>query len=150
MEVILFQPEIPQNTGNIIRTCSVTGTSLVLVRPLGFSLASRLLKRSGLDYTTDIRAVDSLEECLSPPFYFFSSKASTAYTEITFEKNAQIIFGSESSGLPHHLHEKWKQNFFSIPMLTDSRCLNLSNAVSIILYEAWRQLSFCFSKHTVS
>jgi len=150
MEVILFQPEIPQNTGNIVRTCAITGTHLSLVRPLGFSLSKRQLRRAGLDYWDYIEptCVDSLEEkCIQGlPFYFFSSKATTPYTEISFTQNSLLIFGNETSGLPALFFERWPHLFYTIPMKPGlNRCLNLSNAVSIVLYEAWRQLRFSFS-----
>ncbi|MCC5832946.1 MAG: tRNA (cytidine(34)-2'-O)-methyltransferase [Chlamydiales bacterium] len=139
MEVVLFQPEIPQNAGNIARTCAVTGTKLILIRPLGFSLSSRHLKRAGLDYWNDLdfRILDTLEP--AQPCYFFSTKATRPYTEIRFESNAQLIFGSESAGLPPAFHEGWGDAFYTIPMLPGARSLNLSNSVAIVLYEALRQ-----------
>lgn len=148
MEIILFQPEIPQNTGNIARTASVTGTPLTLVRPLGFSLSARQLKRAGLDYWEDvsINVIDSLEDHLQHPFYFFSTKGKKAYTEIVFEENAQLIFGSETAGLSPLFHEKWPDRFYTIPMRPQARSLNLSNSVAIILYEALRQRQFATLK----
>ena len=150
MKIILFQPDIPQNTGNIVRTCSVTRSSLSLVRPLGFSVSSRHLKSAGLDYwnEVEIEYIDNLEEQLlkeTKPFYFFSSKAKTPYTEISFNKDAILIFGSETSGLPDVFFEKWPEKFFTIPMATDARCLNLSNSVSIVLFEGLRQQQFAFT-----
>lgn len=151
MEVILFQPEIPQNAGNIARTCSVTGSRLTLVRPLGFSTSSRHLKRAGLDYWEglDVQIIDSLEEYLSAapeiPFYFFSTKGSHFYTEIPFETNCRLIFGSETAGLPLWIHEKWGHLFYKIPMRPATRSLNLANAAAIVLYEAYRQKQFLFS-----
>lgn len=147
MEIILFQPDIPQNTGNIVRTCNVTGTQLTLVRPLGFSTSSRMLKRAGLDYweETDIQYTDNLEEYLSKkatPFYFFSSKASQAYHEINYTPNDALIFGSETSGLPDTFIKRWPEKFVTIPMIPGARCLNLSNSVSIALFEALRQKDF--------
>lgn len=146
MKVILFQPEIPQNAGNIARTCSVTGTSLAFVRPLGFNFSSRQLKRAGLDYwdALDFEILDSLS--LKEPFYFFSTKGKRPYTEIAFSPDSHLIFGSESSGLPQEFHEKWAYHFYTIPMLSGSRSLNLSNAVAIVLYEALRQQHFNFQK----
>lgn len=144
IEVILFQPEIPQNTGNIARTCLAAGARLKLIRPLGFSLSSRLLKRAGLDYLNkiEVQVEDRLEPCLVKPCYFFSTKGKRPYTQINFELNSKLIFGSESSGLPVEYHEKWNEDFYSIPMMPDARSLNLSNAVAIVLYEAWRQHHF--------
>jgi tRNA (cytidine/uridine-2'-O-)-methyltransferase len=159
MRVILFQPQIPQNTGNIVRTCSVTRTDLTLVRPLGFSVTNRHLKRAGLDYWAGVR-VDFLDdlgpflENQSAPFYFFSSRAQHLYTEISYTPDSLLIFGSETSGLPKALHEKWPERFYTIPMYIkddakiareESRCLNLSNAVSIVIYEALRQQHFTMS-----
>jgi len=144
MEVILFQPEIPQNTGSIARTCAATGTRLTLVRPLGFSLSSRRMKRAGLDYWNKvaIQQIDSLDSYLKEPFYFFSTKATHPYTEIAFEKDALLVFGSESNGLPPEIHKKWPDHFYTIPMAKEIRSLNLSNTVAIVLYEALRQGEF--------
>lgn len=147
MEIVLVEPEIPQNTGNIARTCAATNTPLTLIRPLGFSLSDRQLKRSGLDYFShvQIQVLDSLEECLSQkkrPFYFFSTKATTLYTDISFDQESLLIFGSESKGLASWIHEKYKKHFCTIPLHANMRSLNLSNAVSIALYEALRQQGF--------
>ncbi len=150
MKIILFQPDIPQNTGNIVRTCSVTRSSLSLVRPLGFSVSSRHLKRAGLDYwnEVDIEYIDNLEEILlkeTRPFYFFSSKVDAPYTEISYTKETILIFGSETKGLPDIFFERWPERFYTIPMATDARCLNLSNSVSIVLFEGLRQQQFSFT-----
>ena len=149
MKIILFQPEIPQNTGNIVRTCSITGCDLILVKPLGFSTSSRMLRRSGLDYWNEINIeeIDNLETFLEnqiSPFYFFSSKAQNIYTNINYTKNSILIFGSETKGLPPLYKKKWQEQFAKIPMKKDARCLNLSNSVSIVLYEALRQQNFNF------
>ncbi|MFZ0565675.1 MAG: tRNA (cytidine(34)-2'-O)-methyltransferase [Chlamydiales bacterium] len=145
-EIILFQPEIPQNTGNIARTCAATGSSLTLVRPLGFSLSSRWVKRAGLDYLdkVEIKLVDSLEAYLQEKetFYFFSTKAKIPYSEIRFNHEAALIFGSESAGLPSSIHTRWPDRFYTIPMRPSIRSLNLSNAASIVLYEALKQNGF--------
>jgi tRNA (cytidine/uridine-2'-O-)-methyltransferase len=150
MRVVLYQPEIPQNTGNIVRTCNVTGSSLILVKPLGFSTSSRMLRRSGLDYwhEVDIKEIDNLLSFLeeeTSPFYFFSSKAEKWFTEIKYSENAILVFGSESHGLPDVFRMKWKEKFVKIPMRKGGRCLNLSNCVSIAIYEALRQQNFNFS-----
>src|SRR5690348_12782895 len=105
MKIGLFQPQIPQNTGNIVRTCAATNTSLLLVRPLGFSTASRWLKRAGLDYWDNVRIeeIDDLEGYLEKaehPFFFFSSKAKASYTEASYEADSLLLFGSETAGLP--------------------------------------------------
>lgn len=147
MEVILYQPQIPQNTGNIVRTCAVTGCRLVLVRPLGFSTSNRWLKRAGLDYWegVDVSFLDDLETYLDQetrPFYFLSSKASKTYSHISFDSSAIFIFGSETQGLPDYFWQKWPERFLSIPMIEGVRCLNLATSVGIVLYEAWRQQGF--------
>ncbi len=144
MQIILFQPEIPQNTGNIVRTCAATGASLILVRPLGFSLSNRYLKRAGLDYWDDvsISEIDDLAQFLdqtNDPFFFFSSKATKSYTDAPFSSNSLLIFGSETQGLPPHFHEKWPHLFYTIPMKPSARCLNLANSAAIVLYEALRK-----------
>lgn len=147
MKIILFQPQIPQNTGNIVRTCANTGNKLVLVRPLGFHTSNRRLKRAGLDYWegVDVTYTDDLVQYLESsdaPFYFFSSRATSLYTEINYTSDAQLIFGSETAGLPNELWERWPHLFYTIPKHPQARCLNLSNAVAVALYEAWRQQHF--------
>lgn len=147
MKVVLFQPQIPQNAGNIVRTCAVTGCTLTMVGPLGFSTSDRWLKRSGLDYWegVDVQIIDDLLNLLentSETFYFFSSKATTLYTEVKYTANSLLIFGSETSGLPDWVHERWPERLVKIPMVADARCLNLSVSVGIGVYEAWRQISF--------
>jgi len=148
MKIILFKPEIPQNTGNIIRTCFLTNTSLSIVIPASFSLSDKNLKRAGLDYFKDVNLekIDDLEKYLidKESFYFFSSKAQKKYTEVEYTKNSILIFGSETSGLPNIFFEKYSSNFVTIPMKENSRCLNLSNTVAIGLYEALRQNNFSF------
>lgn len=146
MIVVLYQPQIPQNTGNIVRTCAVTGSSLILVKP-GFSTSNRWLKRAGLDYWegVDVQVMDSLEELLKTtqrPFSFFSSKASKIYTEATFSRDELLIFGSETEGLPISFWEQWPDRFVTLPMQPEARCLNLATSVGIGVYEAWRQNHF--------
>ena len=147
MKIVLFQPQIPQNTGNVVRTCSVTACELVLVRPLGFSTSNRWLKRAGLDYWDEVAIsyTDNLVEYLAnsaSPVFFFSSKAQKVYSEVSYPKDCILVFGSETTGLPKELWERWPENFLTLPMTKDSRCLNLSNTVSIIIYEAWKQQGF--------
>lgn len=147
MEILLYQPEIPQNTGNIVRTCSVTRSALTLVKPLGFSVSNKMLKRAGLDYwdEVDILYIENLIEYLcssNRSFYFFSSKVETPYTDIAFTEDDILIFGSETSGLPEAIFSRWPEKFYTIPMAHNARCLNLSNSVSIVLYEALRQQQF--------
>lgn len=147
LKIILYQPQIPQNTGNVVRTCSVTGASLMLVHPLGFSITDRWLKRAGLDYWEGVSfsTLDNLEEFLqylettANPFYFFSSKATKDYTEVSYSPHCHLIFGSESFGLPPILLERWPECFVKIPMLPTARCLNLATSVGIAVYEAIRQ-----------
>lgn len=145
MKVILYQPQIPQNTGNVVRTCSVTGTDLILVGPLGFSISDRSLKRAGLDYWEGVSVVliDDLEHYLEScdSFYFFSSHAKKKYTEVSYVPSTHLIFGSESSGLPKHFLEKWPERFITLPMLPGKRCLNLATSVGIGVYEGLRQIS---------
>lgn len=144
MKIILFQPQIPQNTGNIVRTCSVTGTDLVLVKPLGFSTSDRWLKRSGLDYWEGVKVqmIDNLMEYLeqlSDPFYFLSSKAQQKYTDVQYTNKDALVFGSETAGLPEEFGKRWPEKFITIPMVQEARCLNLATSVGITLYEAIRQ-----------
>jgi tRNA (cytidine/uridine-2'-O-)-methyltransferase len=151
MDVILYQPQIPQNTGNIVRTCAVTGSNLILVRPLGFAATDRWLKRAGLDYWDGVNVIfiDDLESFLDQTtknFYFFSSKVSKPYSSINFNYDDLLIFGSETSGLPEIFFQKWPDRFITIPMVENVRCLNLATSVGIGLYEAWRQQHFTYSK----
>lgn len=145
MKVVLFQPQIPQNTGNIVRTCSATGTELALVHPLGFSTKSRHLKRAGLDYWDGVQ-VEEVEDFFSflkgNPCFFFSSKAKKLYTEAVFPKDAYLVFGSETTGLPDEIWQEWQEHFYTIPMQEEKRCLNLATSAGIVLYEALRQNHF--------
>jgi len=147
VQVVLFRPEIPQNTGNVVRTCAVTGASLTLVTPLGFSTCSRRLRRAGLDYWegVDVTIIDNLEKYLqetSRKFYFFSSKATKCYSDVSYQPDDLLIFGSETSGLPAHYYQQWEEHLVTIPMLPEARCLNLATSVGIVVYEAWRQQKF--------
>lgn len=149
MKIILFQPQIPQNTGNIVRLCANTGSELFLVRPLGFCTSSRKLKRAGLDHWEGVKVtfLDDLFDFLKQTgenFYFFSSKALPCYTEIDYTPTDILIFGSETSGLDPAFHLHWPERFYTIPQKEKSRCLNLANAVSVVLYESLRQKSFTF------
>ena len=147
MNVILFQPQIPQNTGNIVRTCAVTGSKLFLVKPLGFSVSDKWLKRAGLDYWegVEVNFIDDLKAFLENAqrrFFFYSSHATKHYTDVAYEEEDYLIFGSETAGLPRQFLELWPNLFYTIPQRKETRCLNLANAVSIVLYEAWRQQNF--------
>jgi len=142
MKIILYQPQIPQNTGNIVRTCSAAAAGLVLVRPLGFSTNSRHLKRAGLDYWdgVNVEEIDDLPAYLEgKPFYFFSSRAERSYTDAAYPSDALLVFGSENAGLPDSFRKRWPDRFFRIPMPGQARCLNLSCAAAIVLFEALRQ-----------
>ena len=149
MKIILFQPEIPQNTGNIIRTCSITNTTLIIVNPCSFSFSQRNLKRAGLDYINDVKIekIDDLDKYLENKdfFYFLSSKAKKSYADINYSKDSIFIFGNETSGLPVFFHNKYKERFLTIPIKQNARCLNLSNSAAIVLYEALRQNNFSFA-----
>lgn len=148
MKIVLFQPEIPQNTGNIIRTCSVTGTELILVRPLGFSTDSKQLKRAGLDYFEHVPVtyVDDFASFLGEQprqdLVFFSSKAPTLFSETAYHENSLLIFGSETKGLPEWIYDTYKDRFVTLPMLSGKRCLNLATSAGIGLYHALYQQSF--------
>jgi tRNA (cytidine/uridine-2'-O-)-methyltransferase len=129
MKVVLVHPQIPQNTGNIARTCAAANAKLVLVRPLGFSLSDRQMKRAGLDYWDRV-AVETIEDLdawligeKSRSVFFFSSKATASYTEASFTDDAILIFGSETEGLPEALWQKYPTRFFTIPMADGQRCL---------------------------
>ena len=149
INIVLVNPEIPPNTGNIIRLCSNTGYSLHLIKPIGFDLNDRQLKRAGLDYhdTAKVKTYDNLEQFIKivnpNRILATTSKVNKSYTTIKFKKNDAILFGSESTGLSQDIHNKiQKENIFNIPMKPNNRSLNLSNAVSIIVYESWRQHNF--------
>lgn len=148
LHVALVQPEIPQNTGNIARTCAATGTGLHLVKPLGFSLEDRYLKRAGLDYWNEVlvSCSDSFEELREKyggyTFFFASTKAGRAYSEVIYPKDSFLVFGKETAGLPEELLEANSETCIRIPMRPGIRSLNLSNSVAVILYEVLRQQGF--------
>ena len=148
MHIVLYEPEIPQNTGNIVRTCAATGTKLHLIKPLGFSLEDKYLKRSGLDYWefAVMSIHESFHELLQAypdgDFFYASTKGEKIYTEMNFPKDAFLVFGKETAGLPKELLAKNKERVMRIPMLEETRSLNLSNSVAIVLYEALRQQGF--------
>lgn len=147
MKIVLFCPQIPQNAGNIVRLCANTGSELYLVEPLGFSVSSRQLKRAGLDHWEGV-SVFFLKDLASfllergENFYFFSSKATPLYTDIQYTDSDFLIFGSETFGLTEEFWRRWPEKFFTIPQREKSRCLNLANAVSVVLYESLRQQQF--------
>lgn len=157
INIVLVEPEIPQNTGNIARTCAVTNSALHLVRPLGFSTDDKYLKRAGLDYwdMLDIYYYDSLKEFLEKnadsDFYFASKKAPNSYHEINYSENDFIVFGKETAGLPESILKSNINITIRIPMVADknARSLNLANSVAIVLYEALRQINFSgFKKYS--
>lgn len=146
MKVALFQPEIPQNTGNIGRLCVATNTPLYLIRPLGFHIDSKEIRRSGLDYWEhlDLSLADSIDEVRqenpNSRLYFVSTKGELTYTDIHYNENDILVFGNEGSGLSPEIYHKEKENLISIPMWGTVRSLNLATAVGIVLYEAYRQI----------
>lgn len=146
--IVLVEPEIPQNTGNISRTCAVTGCSLHLVRPLGFSVDDRQLKRAGLDYWKDLSIYyyDSFEEVerMHPGsrFFLFSTHAERHYAQIEFREGDFLVFGKETAGLGERLLSTHASMTARIPMRPNERSLNLSNSVAIVVYEAFRQNGF--------
>ncbi len=148
MNIVLVEPEIPQNTGNIARTCAVTGSTLHLVRPLGFSIDDRYLKRAGLDYwhLLDINYYDSFYELRQKfsknTFYYVTTKGTRFYTDVRYNPEDFLVFGKETGGLPREILEQNPTYCIRIPMINDVRSLNLSNSVAIVLYEAWRQTGF--------
>ena len=148
MNVVLVEPEIPQNTGNIARTCAATGTRLHLIRPLGFSLDDRYLKRAGLDYwkLLSLSVYDSLDDFISQNpnavCHYASKKAARAYHQVTYGADDYLVFGRESRGLDEALLRRQYERCIRIPMVDGARSLNLSNSVAIVLYEALRQQGF--------
>lgn len=148
MNIVLLEPEIPANTGNIGRTCVATGTKLHLIKPLGFLVDDKSLKRSGLDYwdKLDVYYYENFEDFLqknnNPTIFMGTTKAKKTYTEVEYNKDSFIMFGKESKGIPEDILIKNKETCIRIPMLSKYRSLNLSNAVSIVLYEALRQNNF--------
>lgn len=148
LHLVLVQPEIPGNTGNIGRLCAGTNVSLHLVRPLGFELDNRYLKRAGLDYWPHVRLCvhDSFEEIEElfgvERLHFFTKKASRRYTEVSWQPGAVLVFGCETKGLPDELRERHGERCYRIPISDKVRSLNLSNACAIALYEGMRQLDW--------
>lgn len=149
LSIILHHPEIPANTGNVIRLCANTGAALHLIRPLGFELDDTRLRRAGLDYHeyASVQAHDDLQACLqvlgSPRVFAFSKHAHTAYTQARFAVGDALLFGCETAGLPDPVMARIPETRrLRLPMQPHSRSLNLSNSVAVAVYEAWRQLEF--------
>ena len=147
--IVLVEPEIPQNAGNIARTCAVTNSKLHMVRPLGFEVSDKYLKRAGLDYWhfLDITYYDSIEEVMDKyyngsNFWFFSTKAKNIHSDVSYKDGDFLVFGKETKGLPESLLKKYYDQCVRLPMMDETRSLNLSNSVCVGVYEGLRQLGY--------
>ena len=155
LHIVLVEPEIPQNTGNIARTCAATGAVLHLIEPLGFEISDRYLKRAGLDYWQylDLHIHPNLEDFFeknSGTYYFFTTKGKKNYTQVNYEGDVFLFFGKETKGLPESLLRENQESSVRLPMLPQIRSLNLSNSVAIAVYEVLRQWDFegfCLEGH---
>lgn len=148
MHIVLVEPEIPANTGNIARTCAATGTTLHLIKPLGFSVEDKYLKRAGLDYwhLVEIHYYDNIEQFFAVfpngRFWYCTTKAKQWYHQVNFQSDDFLVFGKETKGLPEQLLRQNQANCIKIPMINEARSLNLANSVAVVLYESLRQQSF--------
>ncbi len=148
VNIVLVEPEIPQNTGNIARTCAITGARLHLVRPLGFDISEKAVKRAGLDYwhLLDLRVYENIDDFLrrqgDQPLWLATTKGAVRYTSVRFEEECWLLFGRESAGLPAWLREKYPDRCIRIPMIEGARSMNLGNSVALLCYEALRQHDF--------
>ena len=148
LHIVLVEPEIPQNCGNIARTCAATGSTLHLIKPLGFDISEKAVKRAGLDYwhLVDVRVYENLDDFFSKnevgQMWCLSTKAPRCYTEASFEDGCYLFFGKETKGLPEDFLESHRESCVRIPMRAEARSLNLSNSVAITVYEALRQLEY--------
>ena len=148
MNVVLFEPEIPANTGNISRTCAITGAALHLIEPLGFDITEKAVRRAGLDYwdQLDLHVYPNWQNFLaqnpSANIYLSTTKGSVHYTKMQYQPNDYLVFGKETAGLPDYIRAAYADHCIRIPMGKEFRSLNLSNAVAIVLYEALRQNQF--------
>ena len=148
MNIVLLEPEIPDNTGNIGRTCVATGLSLHLIKPLGFDISEKAVRRAGLDYwkDLDLRVYENYDDFLqqndNPPVIMATTKAEKKYTDISYDRDCYIMFGKDSKGIPEEILIRAPQNCVRIPMRAGYRSLNLSNSVAIVVYEALRQNDF--------
>lgn len=148
INIVLVEPEIPMNTGNIARTCAATRSRLHLIKPLGFDISDRAVKRAGLDYwhMVDIQVYENLEDFFEknpqPELWLATTKAPRDYTQAEFKEDCWLMFGKETAGLPEWLRKKYAQRCVRIPMRADARSLNLANSVAILTYEALRQQGF--------
>ena len=152
LNIVLYEPEIPANTGNIGRSCVATNTRLHLIEPLGFSLEEKQLKRAGMDYwkdldvTTYVNWEDFCEKNPDAKLYFATTKARHVYSDVNYEADCYIVFGKESAGIPEEILKDHPDTCVRIPMVGETRSLNLSNSVAIVLYEALRQNDFANMK----
>lgn len=148
LNIVLVEPEIPQNCGNIARTCAATRSRLHLIRPLGFDISEKAVKRAGLDYwpMVDLKVYDNLEHFFAqnpdPDLWLATTKAPRDYTRAAFRDNCFLVFGKETAGLPEDLRTAYYDRCIRIPMRHDARSLNLANSVAVLTYEALRQLDF--------
>lgn len=148
LNIVLYEPEIPSNTGNIGRTCVATGTRLHLIEPLGFRLNEKAIKRAGMDYWSDLNVTtyvnyeEFLEKNPGAKIYMATTKSRQTYTEVSYEPDCYIMFGKESAGIPEEILVNHPDTCVRIPMIGETRSLNLSNSVAIVLYEALRQNNF--------
>ena len=148
LNIVLYEPEIPANTGNIGRTCVATGTKLHLIEPLGFSLSEKALKRAGMDYWSQLEVEryvnyeDFLQRNPGAKIYMATTKAKKIYSEASYEPDCYIMFGKESAGIPEEILVEHPEECVRIPMIGETRSLNLSNSVAIVLYEALRKNKF--------
>ena len=156
LNIVLFEPEIPHNTGAIARTCAATGARLHLIEPLGFDISDKMVKRCGLDYwpLVDLRVYKNWDEYLGQNgderLFLATTKAPKAYHEADLRGDVSLLFGKETAGLPEWLREKYRDRCIRIPMISEARSLNLSNSAAVILYEALRQQGFPGLMHTGS
>jgi tRNA (cytidine/uridine-2'-O-)-methyltransferase len=152
MNIVLYEPEIPSNTGNIGRTCVATGSSLHLIEPLGFRLDEKSLKRAGMDYwheldvTTYVNWEEFCEKNPNANLYFATTKGRHVYSDVTYEPDSFLVFGKESAGIPEEILKDHPDRCVRIPMIGETRSLNLANSVAVVLYEALRQNDFAHMK----
>lgn len=152
LNVVLYEPEIPANTGNIGRTCVATNTRLHLIEPLGFRLNEKEIRRAGMDYWKDLEVIryvnyqDFLEKNPNARIYFATTKGKQVYTEVSYEPDCYLMFGKESAGIPEEILVRHPSECIRIPMVGETRSLNLSNSVAVVLYEALRQNRFAHMK----
>ena len=148
LNIVLYEPEIPVNAGNIIRLCANTGCSLHMIKPLGFDLDDKGLRRAGLDYRdlVDVTVYSNFEEYLSLKkhnnIFITSTLGKNLYSDIQYNKGDAIVFGPESTGLPEELFNNFNESSIRLPMVPANRSLNISNTVAVVIYEAWRQMEF--------